>query len=254
MEEPVSQVEETVVEDSTELATTTTDTEVSGEATPAMDLGSTDLSKVNLDSIRDMLKSHPDIADAVSGYAKSLQGDYTRKTQDLAVNQKALTEYVAQFNKEKQAQTDENLPDFNQMDDKGIIEYMDSRADDRAKRLIQESLGPLQQQMNVREYESEISALEKGDPNLSRALEQEVRDIAINGLTTETAFKAAAYDHVKSQLDKLTGEKKQSTATAINQTGLGESGVTMKSTVEPKRNFEEIKAIMQQRIEAGEFD
>lgn len=221
------------------------------EAQEEVSEGEVDIGTVSLDDIDDpQLKQ----------LAKQYQGDYTRKTQDVAAQRKELetqrgvleeyTRFVQQQLAQAQKST-EATPEinFDEANPQQIADWLKGYIDTS----VQSAMGPMQNQLAISTYGQEINRLTDSEERFgSDEVRQRAYKIAMEGLTAETTLKAAAFDALKADLEKAQGSKTKTKAAAARQTQV--SATSVKATGEPKKmTISEAVEDMKRQLESGEF-
>ena len=254
--EEASQVGDVGVETGEVAESTGTEatTETADDTTSFVDEGS-DLAAINLDGLREKYgEAHPELVD----FAKSLQGDYTKKTQEAAGIKRAYDQYAQQLQTEhdaKMAQMDpSNLPNFDTLSPEQTAQWLVQNITDNLKGQIDQRIGPMQDQLQASQYDQQISALEQANPLFAdEMIRSAAADVAGQGLTAETAFKAAAFDRLTAENTKLKNAAKTKTAGAIGQAGVSATDVSTKPTAQKGMSWPEVKKEMERRESAGEL-
>ncbi len=257
MPEEASQVEDVGVETSevTESTGTETTTEETATQTISFAEEGSDLAAINLDGLREKYgEAHPELVE----FAKSLQGDYTQKTQLAATERRALDTWATQLQEQhdaKMAQLDpSNLPNFENLTPEQTAQWLISNIVDQVKPMIQQELGPMQDQIQAQQYDKDIGDLVGQHPLLDDPMVRAAAaDIAGQGLTPENALKAAAFDQLMADNTKLKNTQTKKTASAISQAGVSETGVTTKATDQKGMSWADAKAEAIRKMEAGEL-
>jgi transcriptional regulator of heat shock response len=187
-------------------------------------------------------------------FAKQLQGDYTRKTQSLADSRKQLEQYASFMAQKARELEDAGKKAVNEFDyDSATPEQITRHIVDTIEQRLQAQIAPIQQKLSVSEYSQQLSQMSQNEPLFAdEAVRQKAAQIATSGLTPEAVLKAAAYDSLKAEINKLRAGKATTKAAAAKQGVVSGATATTKPGTQYKSMREAFESVRAD-LEAGKL-
>jgi len=257
-EEAVGQVEEaglesgieTVDDSASEPSETTVD-----DTMVDLDALDTNLENVNLDVLK---ARYGEKAPEIVQLGKQFQADYTRKTQALAAERRALDAIKQEMEKQwNQTNLQKGADiDINTATPEQLYQHLLGELSNRFQTMLDSRVNPLAQEVSVAKMQKMVNEMQQADPvfkepEVISKVTELASEMGNQGVRAQVVMQAAAYQKVKGQLEALQRSLNKKKAAAVKQSAPGSTDVATKAA--PAGSFSDTFESIRQKVIRGEL-